>query len=306
PKMVIMAFREAREALNNGELVCIFPEGGMTRSGQVQAFKPGTMKILEGTNAPVIPVYLDGLWGSVFSFEGEKFFWKWPKRMPYPMTIHFGPPIEQPEDVHQLRQAVLEQGAAAVNKSAHENMDLLTRLFIRQCKSRKRKPKIADSTGTELTGGDVLLRSLILRRLLRRHTLAADEQYVGVLVPPSVPGYIANTALALDKRISVNLNYTVSSDVMNACIEMAGIKHVITSRRFMEKMEFKLKAEIVYLEDLKEKPTAMDKAIAFAQLNFVPARLLEAWLGLGSVKPDDVLTIIFTSGSTGTPKGVML
>lgn len=306
PKLVIKAFREARDALNNGELVCIFPEGGMTRTGQVQAFKPGMMKILDGANAPVVPVYLDGLWGSIFSFEGEKFFWKWPKRIPYPMTIHFGPPIENPDDVHQLRQAVLDQGAAAADKSAHENMETVTRLFVRQCKSRKRQPKIADSTGAELNGGDVLLRSLILRRLLRRHTLSKDEQYVGVLVPPTVPGFLVNMALALDKRISVNLNYTVTSEVMNACIEMAGIKHVITSRKFMEKMDFKLNAEIVYLEDFKDKPTAMDKAIAYIQANFCPARMLEASLGLGSVKPDDVLTIIFTSGSTGTPKGVML
>ena len=306
PKMVILAFREARDALNNGELVCIFPEGGMTRSGQVQAFKPGMMKILDGAHAPVVPVYLDGLWGSIFSFERGKFFWKWPKRFPYPMTIHFGPPIKNPSDIHQLRQAVLEQGAAAVHKSAHENMELLTRLFIRQCKSRKRLPKIADSTGSELTGGDVLLRSLILRRLLRRHTLAKDEQYVGVLVPPSAPGFLVNMALALDKRISVNLNYTVSSDVMNACIEMAGIKHVITSRKFMEKMDFKLNADVVYLEDFKDKPTAMDKLVGYTQAHFWPARLLEASLGLGSVKPGDVLTIIFTSGSTGTPKGVML
>jgi acyl-[acyl-carrier-protein]-phospholipid O-acyltransferase / long-chain-fatty-acid--[acyl-carrier-protein] ligase len=306
PKMVILAFREARDALNNGELVCIFPEGGMTRSGQVQAFKPGMMKILDGTDAPVIPVYLDGLWGSIFSFEGEKFFWKWPKRFPYPMTIHFGPPIKHPSDVHQLRQAVLDQGAAAVTARSRQKMELLTRLFIRQCKARKRLPKIADSTGAELTGGDVLLRSLILRRLLRRHTLAADEQYVGVLVPPSAPGFLVNMALALDKRISVNLNYTVSSDVMNACIEMAGIKHVITSRKFMEKMDFKLNAEIVYLEDFKDKPTAMDKLVGYTQANFWPSSLLEASLGLGSVKPDDVLTIIFTSGSTGTPKGVML
>ena len=306
PKMVILAFRQARDALNNGELVCIFPEGGMTRTGQVQAFKPGMMKILDGARAPVVPVYLEGLWGSVFSFEGEKFFWKWPKRMPYPMTIHFGPPIENPADVHQLRQAVLEQGAAAADKSAHENMETVTRLFIRQCKSRKRQSKIADSTGAELTGGDVLLRSLILRRLLRRHTLSKDEQYVGVLVPPTVPGFLVNMALALDKRVSVNLNYTVSSEVMNACIEMAGIKHVITSRKFMEKMDFKLNAEIVYLEDFKDKPTGMDKALAYTQANFCPTRLLEASLGLGSVKPDDVLTIIFTSGSTGIPKGVML
>src|SRR5262249_21925065 len=71
PKKIIAAFRAARDAIAAGDLVCIFPEGGLTRTGQVQTFKPGLMKILEGTSAPVIPVYLDGLWGSIFSFKGE-------------------------------------------------------------------------------------------------------------------------------------------------------------------------------------------------------------------------------------------
>ena len=123
--------------------------------------------------------------------------------------------------------------------------------------------KIADSTGAELTGGDTLLRSLILRRLLRGVLSAATSNIVGLLLPPSVPGFLANMALALDRRITANLNYTVSSDVMNACIEQAGIKHVITSRKFMDKMNFKLNAELVYLEDFKDKPTAADKAIGY-------------------------------------------
>ena len=93
--------------------------------------------------------------------------------------------------------------------------------------------------------------------------LSPDEQYVGLLLPPSVPGFLVNMALALDRRISANLNYTVSSEVMNACIDQAGIKHVITSRKFMDKMDFKLNAEIVYLEDLRDKPTAADKAIGY-------------------------------------------
>lgn len=305
PKMVVTAFRTAREALNQGELVCIFAEGGLTRSGQVQAFRPGMMKILEGTNAPVVPVYLNGLWGSIFSFEGNKFFWKWPKRIPYPLSIHFGPAINEPNDIHRIRQAVMDLGAVATKQST-SSMLTLARQFIRRCKQRLKTSKLADTMGADMTGGDVLIRALILRRLLRRHVIKPDEQYVGVLLPPSAPGFLANMALALDKRIAVNLNYTVSPEVMNACIKQAGIKHVLTSKRFMEKMEFKLDAEIVELESLKDKPTAMDKGVCWLQTNVLPASIVDMQLGLGSVKADDIATIIFTSGSTGTPKGVML
>jgi acyl-[acyl-carrier-protein]-phospholipid O-acyltransferase/long-chain-fatty-acid--[acyl-carrier-protein] ligase len=304
PKKIVLALRQAGEALKAGELVCIFPEGGLSRTGQVQAFKPGMMKILEDAPAPVVPVYLEGLWGSIFSFKGGKFFWKWPERIPYPMSIHFGPPLANTEDVHQVRQAVLELGALATQRST-QTMTLVTRSFIRQCKRRKRALKVADSTGVELTGGQMLMRALILRRLLRRE-LAPDEQYVGVLLPPSVFGFGTNMALALDRRTSANLNYTVSSEVMNACIKQAGIKHVITSRKFMDKMNFQLDVDLIYLEDLKDKPTAADKAIGLLQSYVLPAAVLERSLGLSKVKPDDVLTIIFTSGSTGTPKGVML
>lgn len=304
PKKIVTALREAREAIEQGHLVCIFPEGGLSRTGQVQAFRPGLMKILEGTHAPVIPIYLDGLWGSIFSFKGEKFFWKWPERLPYPVSIHFGKPIYDPDNLFAIRQAVLELGAHAVQHSIRSTM-LVTQSFIRQCKSRGSQPKIADSSGTEFSGTVTLLRALILRRLLRRE-LGPDEKYVGLLLPPSVPGFLANLALALDCRISANLNYTVSSDVMNACIRAAGIKHVITSRKFMDKMDFQLEAQIIYLEDLKEKPTATDKIVSYLSAKFLPAGLLESSLGLTSIKPDDVLTVIFTSGSTGTPKGVLL
>src|SRR5690606_5565896 len=111
PKEMVRALREARHALQRGELVCIFPEGGISRTGQLQAFKPGIMKILEGTDAVVVPVYLDGLWGSIFSFDRGKFFWKIPRRIPYPVDIHFGSPLPHPKDVHAIRQAVQELGA---------------------------------------------------------------------------------------------------------------------------------------------------------------------------------------------------
>jgi acyl-[acyl-carrier-protein]-phospholipid O-acyltransferase/long-chain-fatty-acid--[acyl-carrier-protein] ligase len=263
------------------------------------------LRIVEGTKIPVVPVYLDGLWGSLFSFSEGRFFRKRPKSWPYPIDIHFGKPIDTPSDIQQVRQAVLEVGSKAV---AHRTraMPIVSRLFIRRAKQRKRGRKIADSLGTEVSGGQTLMRALILRRLLRRHVLASDEKMVGVLLPPSTGGVIANAALALDRRVSVNLNYTVSNDVMNACIKLAGIRHVLTTRKFLERFEFKLDAEIVFLEDLRDKVGLADKLVTGLQTYALPARMVEASLGLGSVKMDDPITIIFTSGSTGTPKGVVL
>jgi len=174
------------------------------------------------------------------------------------------------------------------------------------CRRNRRRPKAADSTGADLNGGELLLRSLILRRLLLREVLADDEKYVGVLIPPSVGGLVVNAVLPLCGRIPVNLNYTVSSDVMNSCIRQCGIKHVLTSRRVMEKFDLDIKADLVYLEDFKDKVTTLDKIVAAAQAYVMPIGILERQLGVHRIKEDDLLTVIFTSGSTGEPKGVML
>ena len=78
PKSTRRAIETAREALKDWRARLHFPEGGISRSGQLQRFKPGVLEIQRGTGAPIIPVYLDELWGSIFSFRGGRFFWKWP------------------------------------------------------------------------------------------------------------------------------------------------------------------------------------------------------------------------------------
>ncbi|HAY81566.1 MAG TPA: acyl-[ACP]--phospholipid O-acyltransferase, partial [Planctomycetaceae bacterium] len=238
-------------------------------------------------------------------FNKGQFFWKWPKAWPYPISIFFGAPIYNPSNVGTVRNAVVDLGATAV-ATRSEKMTQLPREFIRRCKQRKRVKKAADSSGDEVTGGMMLTRTLVLRRLLNRHVYDADEQFVGLLLPPSLAGVMANMAVALDRKTAVNLNYTVSSEVLNSCIEQCGIKHVLTSRRFMSKMNFDLDAELIYLEDLKDKPTTGDKLVSALQAFAMPSRMLEKSLGLDKITSEDVLTVIFTSGSTGTPKGVML
>ncbi len=182
-----------------------------------------------------------------------------------------------------------------------------TRRFLRMCRQAMRRPKVADSFDMELTGSGLLLRAILFRRLLLREVLSPDEWNVGLLLPPTVPTVLANAGLLLARRVPVNLNYTVSSEMLNQCIVRAGIRRVLTSRKAMERFEhLRPNAELVYLEDLKHRVTLADKLAAAALAWMAPLNFLDRWFGLAEIHPDDLMTLIFTSGSTGDPKGVML
>jgi acyl-[acyl-carrier-protein]-phospholipid O-acyltransferase/long-chain-fatty-acid--[acyl-carrier-protein] ligase len=305
PKAIVRALQEARDSVEAGDLVCIFAEGQITRTGELQPFQRGLLRIVKGTGAPVVPVYLGGLWGSIFSYRGGRLFWKRPRQWPFPVSIAFGKPLTEPDDVGQVRRAVEQLGVQAVQERREGQM-VPPRLFLRKCRARRSTPKVADSSKQELTGGQLLAATLIFRRLLAGKVIAADEKMVGILLPPAVGSVLANTAVTLMKKVAVNLNYTLKNDDLNYCIDQCGIKHVLTSRKFIAMKPVELDAELIFLEDLKDQITTFDKIVAGLQAYLLPVFLLERLLGLTSIKPDDLLTVIFTSGSTGEPKGVML
>ncbi len=305
PKAIIKSLREARQILDNGGVVGIFPEGGLSRNCQVKSFKPGLLKIIEGSNYPVIPMYIDEVWGTIFSYADGPAFKKFPKHFRKGISIHIGDPIAKPNNLFTLRQAVMNCGADAVKNRAGRFVSP-AEMFVRTCRKRLFSLKVGDSTGQKMTGGSLLMRTLILRRLLRRHVLEDHEQNVGVLIPPSVGGVVVNMALAIDRRTSVNLNYSVSQEIMDHCIRDAGLKHVLTTEKVLEKLDFDLGPAKTLLDELRTRVTLIDKMIAALQAYLLPAFMLVRWLGLTRLQPDDLITIIFTSGSTGKPKGVML
>jgi acyl-[acyl-carrier-protein]-phospholipid O-acyltransferase / long-chain-fatty-acid--[acyl-carrier-protein] ligase len=182
----------------------------------------------------------------------------------------------------------------------------LPRRILRSWKGRRGKLKAADSTGAAVSGYQLLLRTLVLRRVLRRDLLDEDDRFVGILLPPSVGAVATNVALSFDKRVAINLNYTASSSTLNQCLEVAGVKKVLTSKKFREKLNLDLDAQVIELEDIRPKVRMSDKILAALYAYILPAFIVERLLGLLSIRSDDLLTVVFTSGSTGVPKGVML
>ena len=157
-----------------------------------------------------------------------------------------------------------------------------------------------------MTGGKLLSSVMAIRRVLLRDVLGVNEQFVGILLPATAASAITNLAVTMAGRTAVNLNFTTTEADMRHCVKDAGVRHVLTSKKMLEKKHFDLGVEYVFLEDLKEKVTNFDKIIAGVAAYVVPSVLLERIIGLTRVAPSDIIAVIFTSGSTGEPKGVML
>ena len=103
------AVRSVVQALKEGELVCLFPEGQITRHGLLNELRRGFELMVRQAEVPVVPVWLDGLWGSIFSFSGGRCFTKWPKRLRYPVTVLVGDPLPPAEaSAERVRERLLE------------------------------------------------------------------------------------------------------------------------------------------------------------------------------------------------------
>jgi acyl-[acyl-carrier-protein]-phospholipid O-acyltransferase / long-chain-fatty-acid--[acyl-carrier-protein] ligase len=185
----------------------------------------------------------------------------------------------------------------------------LGRAFIATAKRRWGSFCMADSTGRSLTFGRALAGGLILARAIRR---ATDDRYLGLLLPASVGGALANVGAVLAGRIPVNLNFTAGPDGMAYAVDRCGIQTILTSRTFLQKAGVAPPAvagRVVFLEDVLRESSRADQLVALIRARLLPAdALLRRYGGDEAAGADEnaVATVIFSSGSTGVPKGVML
>ena len=304
PREMIHSLREASESIQKGELVCIFAEGQITRIGQMLPFRRGLEKIMKEVEAPIVPVALDGVWGSIFSFQNRRFGWKIPRQVPYPVTVYFGEALPHDASPFEVRQAV--QGLMAEAwQHRKARMKPLHRAFVRSARRHPFRFAMADPQTPALSFGSVLVRVVYLARRLAK--VWEGQSKVGLLLPPSVPGALVNFAALLMGKVPVNLNYTISEEALQSCIRQCQIKTVISAKTFLEKAKLKVPCETLFLEEIAARPSAGEKLRAWMAAWLLPVAMLERRLGRQEAAAiDDLATIIFSSGSTGEPKGIML
>lgn len=142
------AIMNAAKGIENGDLICIFPEGQLTRSGCLTPIRRGMEMIARRAHATIIPVYMDGLWGSIFSYHRSRFFTKLPREIPYPFTVAVGEPMD-PETFNS--RAVLRAFRDLSAKSLETSDSAGRELLLRSLENIGKKPLVF-YPGGELTG----------------------------------------------------------------------------------------------------------------------------------------------------------
>ena len=302
-RSVLQTVRHIRQLLQQGRVIHIFAEGGISRTNQVLGFNNGFLTMQKGTGVPVIPMCSYGLWGSLFTFSEGRFFRKWPRFRRLPISIEFGAPLYDPPDVQRVRTAVQQLISRAARRPEHYPL-LPPRQLLRTCRRHKRRIRLVDSRGQCWTGGQLLERILLWRRLLHR-SLPPDAATVAVALRPSADAVAVYAALTLDRRITVVVDPD-QPDRLAACLAATNTTALLVDAQSGEQLDPDLAARSIRLETLLAQATDRDRTVAWWQAQVFPVGLLQRWLRLTRTTPDQVLAVLFSGDLDQPPRGIQL
>src|SRR5947209_6373496 len=298
------AVRAAAEKVAEGEIVCVFPEGQLERTGTLLRLQRGYELIARHANAQVVPVWLDQLWGSIFSFQGGRFFTKFPKRIPYPVTIAFGKPLKaETADVATMREELLKLGEVCFSRRPS-----LDRHLAEECvRGLKRRPfttAVIDGTDhSRLSRTKLLGAAAAFSRHLRKEF---PDERIAIVLPASKGSMMANLAVILANKVPVDLNFTMGRAANESCCRRANLQVAISATPFIERVkDFPWPERVLKLDELL--PRMKRQIVLWWIMSMIfPARALLCLLNIPKKGGDAEAVLLFTSGTTGEPKGAVM
>lgn len=303
------ALAEINIALNQGDVVALFPEGRLSRNGQLGVFQSGFEVAASNAKAVIIPFYIHGLWGAKTSYASEHYK-QLSKMNNRKVSVLYGEPLDINSTAVKVRQRVKELSIKSW-KFSTEELHSLQSEWLHQVKRTGRAVSIIDANGTTFSGYKLMAIVIYFAGKLSNHL--KKQQNIGVIFPASSAGVIANLSLLCNGKTVVNLNYTAGENALLSAIKQADIKTIVTSRYFIDKLQGKgidltsvfVGKTIVYLEDYKNKRAKISIAQNLILVRVLPACLLKLFFIHGA-PVNSTAAILFSSGSEGVPKGVEL
>lgn len=302
------AMAQIEELLNAGEVVCLFPEGSISHLGQLGEFKKGFEKACKNASGVIIPFYLRGMWGSFFSRASQKLSQLRRSGLKRDVVVAFGEAMPINSQAEQVKQAVFNLSIRTWNDYA-ETLQPIAQSWIQTAKARPTEWAITDAKGQPQSHLRLLTGATRLSKPIRR----LPGQNLGLLLPTSTAGVMANMAALMAGKTLVNLNYTASPQALQHALEAADIQAIVTAHRFIKQLakrgvdtEALLAGKtVLYLEEFQQQLSRRQLLTTLIMLKLLPTPLLQ-WFLCQKNSLDDTAAILFSSGSEGAPKGVML
>jgi acyl-[acyl-carrier-protein]-phospholipid O-acyltransferase/long-chain-fatty-acid--[acyl-carrier-protein] ligase len=309
------AVKHMAEYLQQGGRLVLFPEGRMSPTGCLMKLFDGTGFLLHKTRAKVIIGYLRG--ADRLKPAVQPGYTQWLPRV----SVHFSDVLTAPDPGHvstavaraRITNWVRQQ---MIHLQFETEMQQAPGSIIAAIAERVRERPgfevLEDTSWTALTYRRLFMGASLLaqqwsKRFATQPGTAQGPERIGVLLPNVNAMPVTLLSLWAANRVPAILNYTTGPAIMLACTELAGLKHVVTSRSFLQKARLDVKpleqagVQLHYLEDVRAGIGPVAKLAGLVRSRLCPASALRAWNS-----PDDTAVVLFTSGSEGVPKGVEL
>src|SRR5450756_1777992 len=307
------AVKRMAEFLKGGGRLVLFAEGRLSRTGALMKLFDGTGFLILKTKARVITAYLRGAERLPFSPNPD-----WKKCFPK-LTVHFSPVLVAPELgevstgrarallANWLRDRMVQQQFAVEMTFGAQN--LLTAV-TETARKHPGQVILEDATLQPLTYRKLMVGAEVLADALRGAVAGAER--VGLLLPNVNATPMTMLALWRLGKVPALLNFSTGTPIMLACTELAGLKHVVTSRAFLERARLNVDAfvkagiSLIYLEDVRAGITGSRKFLTLLRHVFLQpsafstrSRSTRNSLEFIGVQPsaDSAAVIVFTSGS---------